>query len=320
MGLFSAVILVAQDSASDLVLQDSMTVFIGQFGVQVDQDEAIWRREATRLQDDRYVVKDYSTKGDYLHREGTVTYNLAQTMFTLDGAFTYYHPNGAKLMVGTYDDGKEVGEFSRWYPDGQLQEKILYVDEEFDHDYLVVEYCDSLGQQLVANGQGTYHETDDQGHEDYKARGPVLKGLKTGTWQGSFNHASGLITFTENYKKGKLTSGVSSNEEGQSAQYKKVMLNPEYQGGINAYYKFVAKNMVYPKYARRRGIQGTVYVQFVVDRDGSVIDVWVPKGIGEHCDAEAMRVVGMARKFQPGKYRGQSAKVRMVMPIIFKLN
>ena len=95
---------------------------------------------------------------------------------------------------------------------------------------------------------------------------------------------------------------------------------PEFPGGMPAFYKFVGDNMKYPAQARRMGIEGRVFVQFVVDKDGSVTEVKAVKGIGAGCDEEAERVLRMSPKFQPGKQRGRSVKVRMVLPIIFKLS
>ncbi|MFT6940337.1 MAG: protein TonB [Cyclobacteriaceae bacterium] len=95
---------------------------------------------------------------------------------------------------------------------------------------------------------------------------------------------------------------------------------PEFPGGMPAFYKFVGDNMTYPAQARRMGIEGRVFVQFVVDRDGSVTEVKAVKGIGAGCDQEAERVLRMSPKFKPGKQRGRSVKVRMVLPIIFKLS
>ena len=91
-------------------------------------------------------------------------------------------------------------------------------------------------------------------------------------------------------------------------------------GGNAAFYKFVQKNLKYPSQAKRMGIEGKVYVQFVVDKDGSITEVQSVKGIGAGCDEEAARVLKMAPKWKPGKQRGKPVKVRMVMPIVFKLN
>ena len=94
---------------------------------------------------------------------------------------------------------------------------------------------------------------------------------------------------------------------------------PSYPGGINEFYKFVANNMRYPVQARRMGIAGRVFVQFVVDKDGSLNDIQVIKGIGAGCDEEAIRVIKKSKKWSPGKQRGRAVKVRMIIPIIFRL-
>lgn len=95
---------------------------------------------------------------------------------------------------------------------------------------------------------------------------------------------------------------------------------PTPQGGMDAFYKYVGKNINYPAQARRMGVEGKVYVQFVVDKDGSLNEVQAIKGIGAGCDEEAVRVVKSAPKWNPGKQRGRAVKVRMVIPITFKLS
>ncbi|MTI30709.1 energy transducer TonB [Xanthovirga aplysinae] len=95
---------------------------------------------------------------------------------------------------------------------------------------------------------------------------------------------------------------------------------PEYPGGTAAFYKYVGKAMKYPPQARRMGIEGRVFVSFVVDKDGTISDVQVMRGIGAGADEEAVRVIKNSKKWNPGKQRGRPVKVKMVLPIIFKLN
>ncbi|BDD11302.1 protein TonB [Fulvitalea axinellae] len=95
---------------------------------------------------------------------------------------------------------------------------------------------------------------------------------------------------------------------------------PEYPGGLKAFYKQVGKKLKYPSQARRMGVEGKVYVQFVVDKDGTLTEITVAKGIGAGCDEEAIRVLKTLPKWKPGKQRGRAVKVRMVIPIHFKLN
>ncbi|MDH5599322.1 MAG: energy transducer TonB [Cyclobacteriaceae bacterium] len=95
---------------------------------------------------------------------------------------------------------------------------------------------------------------------------------------------------------------------------------PEPIGGFKAFYEYVKKNLKYPRTAKSIGVEGKVFVKFVVDKDGQIIDVEVMKGIGAGCDEEAERVVSEAPKWNPGKQRGVPVKVIKVLPITFKLN
>ena len=94
---------------------------------------------------------------------------------------------------------------------------------------------------------------------------------------------------------------------------------PEPVGGMKAFYEYIADNLKYPPAARRNSIEGRVYLEFVVEKDGSLTDVKILKGIGGGCDEEAMRIIQNAPKWTPGKQRGRPVRVKMVIPIYFKL-
>ena len=94
---------------------------------------------------------------------------------------------------------------------------------------------------------------------------------------------------------------------------------PEYPGGMGAFYQYVQKKLKYPSQARRMGIEGKVFVQFVVDKSGKITEVIAVKGIGAGCDQEAVRVIKSSPKWKAGKQRGKAVKVRMILPITFKL-
>lgn len=89
-------------------------------------------------------------------------------------------------------------------------------------------------------------------------------------------------------------------------------------GGITAFTEFVSKNLVYPAMARRMDIQGKVYVEFIVERDGTITNVRTMKGIGAGCDEEAVRVVSISPKWNPGKQRGRAVRQKMILPINFR--
>lgn len=94
-----------------------------------------------------------------------------------------------------------------------------------------------------------------------------------------------------------------------------VQTPPELIGG----YQELQQKISYPEVARQAGIEGRVYVQFIVDEKGNVQNPRVVRGIGGGCDKEAIRVVSQAR-FKPGLQRGHPVKVRYSMPIVFQLD
>jgi protein TonB len=94
---------------------------------------------------------------------------------------------------------------------------------------------------------------------------------------------------------------------------------PAYPGGEQKLMEFISKGIKYPQIARETGIQGRVFVGFVIEPDGSVSNVKVLRGIGGGCDEEAMRVVKSMPKWKPGKQRGKAVRVSYMLPVNFKL-
>lgn len=92
-----------------------------------------------------------------------------------------------------------------------------------------------------------------------------------------------------------------------------------YPGGELALRKFIAENIRYPEMAKENDIQGTVYVRFVVDKDGSVTGIEIVRGVDPLLDKEAERVISKLLKFKPAKYMGKAVRVRMMMPVKFVL-
>ena len=92
---------------------------------------------------------------------------------------------------------------------------------------------------------------------------------------------------------------------------------PQPEGGMAAFMAYVAENIRYPEAALRARVQGKVFVQFVVNADGSLVDFKVIKGIGAGCDEEAIRVLKGSPNWVPGKQRGKPVRVRMMVPVFF---
>jgi protein TonB len=94
---------------------------------------------------------------------------------------------------------------------------------------------------------------------------------------------------------------------------------PTFPGGETALFKFLANEIKYPQMAVDAGISGTVYVNFVVDKDGKVKNAKIARGIHAACDKEALRVVNSMPAWKPGKQRGKPVKVSYNLPIKFTL-
>lgn len=96
---------------------------------------------------------------------------------------------------------------------------------------------------------------------------------------------------------------------------------PEYPGGFEALSQFIVKNFKYPESAIKKGTQGTVFISFIVNTNGSLSDIKVKEGIGDGCDEEALRVVGLMPDWKPGTMNdGKKVRVKFVLPIRFALD
>lgn len=95
---------------------------------------------------------------------------------------------------------------------------------------------------------------------------------------------------------------------------------PSFPGGSGAMYTYLGKNIKYPKEAQEKGISGTVYVTFVVEKDGSINFVELLRGTNKLLDDEAIRVVKAMPKWEPGKQKGKPVRVKYNLPVKFLLD
>ena len=113
---------------------------------------------------------------------------------------------------------------------------------------------------------------------------------------------------------------VATQEEGDEGEvFEIVEQNPSFPGGTEALMKWLSKNLKYPASAQENSIQGRVLVQFVVNKDGSIVEPKVLRSVDPALDKEALRVVSAMPKWQPGKQRGKTVRVRFTLPVTFRL-
>ena len=199
------------------------------------------------------------------------------------------------------------------------------------YQIVMYEYDDSdrlpINDTVVYNEDGSYTEVKRE-----RERDPETGGMRTKVSLSSYD------------KKGKPISGFHISTEPKQGDtsvyhitpiegfhfpaevvdndtvYQVVDQKPEFPGGEKAMFEFLSKNIVYPEKAKEAGIQGRVFVGFVIEKDGSVSEVKIMKGVGGECDEEALRVVKSMPNWKPGKKDGKVVRVSYTLPINFKLS
>lgn len=153
--------------------------------------------------------------------------------------------------------------------------------------------------------------TDKQIVEEEKM--PTIEEIKENDTGAETVEGDGVVIFDEPVEE------VVKEANDEDVIFTIVEQQAEFDGGFEAMAKFLAKNMKYPAQARRMGIEGSVFVSFVIDREGNISDPQVIKGISADCDKEAIRVVKLMPPWKPGKQNGKAVKCRFVLPIKFRL-
>lgn len=93
----------------------------------------------------------------------------------------------------------------------------------------------------------------------------------------------------------------------------------EFPGGLDSMYAYIQKNLVYPEKAKAEGIEGRVFVSFIIEKDGSISNILVKRAIGGGCEEAAVEMIKNMPKWKPGKQRGKPVRFQYVLPIKFEL-
>lgn len=113
---------------------------------------------------------------------------------------------------------------------------------------------------------------------------------------------------------------VVEEEPEEQTIFEVVEQMPEFpNGGLAGLMQFLSKNIKYPTIAQENGTQGRVTVQFVVNKDGGIVDAKVIRGVDPYLDKEALRVIGTMPKWKPGMQRGKPVRVKYTVPVMFRL-
>lgn len=219
----------------------------------------------------------------------------------------------------TIPDGRyEVSPFIDTYRDGQLVERefmgVLLPLEELDKHKVfadsaeAVRFVEGLGSSVKAiiNPMKCIDE------DKIELVGPSSKSIANPIAKSDDNPSARWydVAWSED------TASLSWWNEEDAMN---IFTLAEYPGGMNAMVDYVANSVVYPEKAKADNVQGKVYVQFVVDTDGSIVEAAVLHGVGGECDDEALRVVKSMPKWQPATFKGKPVRSKYVMPIYYTL-
>jgi TonB family protein len=200
-----------------------------------------------------------------------------------------------------------------YYPNGTLYCRKSYITTATGQpQQKFIECRDSTGKVLAENGNGywiIYNNNFTRSREE----GRVVNGLRDSTWTITVDNKDIKAT----YKDGKIAPRLNSAGEEIFTAVEQVPLFP---GGLEAFSRFLSKNIVYPDGARINGIHGRVILSFVVETDGTLSDIKVARGIGGGCDEEALRVMKFCPLWAPGVQNGKPVRVAYNIPVNFTLN
>jgi periplasmic protein TonB len=122
------------------------------------------------------------------------------------------------------------------------------------------------------------------------------------------------VAFAQKTDSGNVSPKIDTNKV-----FRAVETYPEFPGGLDAMIKFFSGNVKYPATAKKNGTQGRVIVNFIVEKDGTLTNVKVSRGIGDGCDEEAVRVVKLSSPWKPGTQGGKPVRISYSMPVSFTL-
>lgn len=243
------------------------------------------------------------------------------------GTYSEYYSNQSPAIQGEFAEGYKTGLWQYWYENGLKKEELQFEapkdaqDKYQESNCKIVNFWKPNGEQPVKNGNGFYSNGLEKGffkEHYFREEGILFNGNKTDVWKGYLEN--GDLYFEEEYTLGKFIKGVSFDQAKNRYEYTVIEKAAAPDGGFEAFYKFIGQIIEYPKSARRRGIEGRVFINFVVDQNGALEEVKLLKGIHPECDEQALNAVRQSPAWIPAVQRGRKVKMRMSVPIMFKLN
>jgi len=231
-----------------------------------------------------YIVKDFYASNEQLAMEASCSEIIPKLVY--EGPYKTFHKNGKICDEGLYNGNDKRGFWKTYYEDGQPEEEVLYQAGKT----LYQQHWDESGNAQLVNGNGHFTKKNKYLGEQH-------------------------IEILDH----QLIASYSVDAAVGDTTYIVVQETANYKSGMIGLYQTLSKALRYPAQARKGGFEGKVFVEFVVQKDGTIRDVKVLKGPHESLNEEAARVMRMMNDWTPGKVRGKPVAQKMVLPVAFKL-
>jgi len=258
----------------------------------------------------RYPVQIYYPNGK--RKLVATSLNNDCRAIKFDGTAVGFFENGKRKDVINYKDGKYLGDFIAYYPNGKL-----YYQENIDAAGKVhlIECRDTIGNVLATGGSGKWIFFDD----DYKSvttEGNVADSLQEGEWHGLIGDK---IICVSKFKKGKFISGVYHDINGKNHPFTGTLVQPIFNDVSGTYSNFLQKNIKYPAEDRENNVQGKVIINFIIERDGTPSNFKVIMGPDQSMEDEAIREFSKAT-WIPELQNGMPVRSYYTLPVSFSIS
>jgi membrane associated rhomboid family serine protease/antitoxin component YwqK of YwqJK toxin-antitoxin module len=229
-------------------------------------------------------VREYDA-GDHLRFKGTFKASRR------DGVFLFYAANGSCREAGRFMDGRKFGKWQTFYGNGKVASEVFY-----NAGYFVSSIWDSLGNQLVVDGNG--REIQVYPDDVVKVDGEYRHGVKHGTWYGRY--PNGEMHFEETYNQGVLVAGKSRTQDDKTFLYDESSLYPLPEGGAANFQEYLRQEV---KRFNSEDL-GHVKLSFRVTSNGSIADLLIDQAASPVLDAKAKEILLKGPRWLPARRHG----------------
>lgn len=267
-----------------------------------------------------YEISDTTKRNGKINRfylDHTLYGVASYTDDEMDGPYISYYKAGNVKESGLYNKDEAVGVRKRRYQNGTMRSIEVMNNQEMNLESpKMITAWDSLGTIMVEKGVGDF-EAPNFNNPSLLDKGRIENGNKVGQW---VTYENGRIEYQEEFdSSGILSSGVSYDSSGNSFSYTEVYKDAEYPGGEKAWKRFLKRNLKYPEEARKKNIEGAVFLEFQVNKTGEVRYAVILRGFHTECDKEAYRVLNLSKNWTPAQQRGKIVEQTFTIRVVFDL-